>query len=328
VAWYNGKIPISHGRLSEGAGSVLWEIPNQTTFLQLRAEALPFPPIGSTVEASGKDIYPDASWTGNVLKGKARTVSLPVSSKGEIPGALAPLLEKHEDVLHYYRFSGDLQDSLNSLPAGDILPLSPDYSKPLWLPAGYVYGLAVGGGDMYRLPVDKGEHFLILLSFKSLQEGVFFTVYPGNTSAMSPSLELSREGEQIVLELTSGDLQERIFMDIPSGEEFITLAAEFTIGLDPDNRFISAVLGEEEISLEYDSKIKIKEIFLELGKLGKIAASEKNLENDTELKDTASAEQNTEPEQNTELQDVFGSGQQDPNLPVIILNELALIRLP
>jgi hypothetical protein len=234
IAWYSGRNRIGGGKVSDGAGKLLWEIPNQDGFVRIRAEALPFPPIG---RQNSQSAYSPA---GPLLKGKVKELSIPVSSKGEIRGALAPLIESAEiegekTLQYYYQFAGNLKDSKNAEKSSDLVLLKTNGKEetpsPLWLSSGTLYGLQVGPENIYRGPAfpletapGDTEHFSFIFRLKPMADGILFTASLGETG-----MKLSREDGKAALTLTVDGQIETLNAEIPEGDEFITLPVDIVI---------------------------------------------------------------------------------------------------
>jgi hypothetical protein len=150
IIWYNGKKRIGEETpISEG-GRFIWTVPQQTGFQNIRAEIFPFAPIQNK-------------------NGEIRELSLAVSSESEIQGYFSKknvsinvsssessrsLANNSEEFICWYQFQNNLADAL--LPNDrrrDLRPLDSTKTEPHWLPAGELYGLALGSKDRYELPV-------------------------------------------------------------------------------------------------------------------------------------------------------------------------------
>jgi hypothetical protein len=248
IVWYNGKKIIGEGNLSRGAGSFLWKAPEQTGFHMLRAEAFPF-------EAR------------KGIAGSSREISIPVSPKavddnlvsGDIP-----------DLLHWYQFGGNLQDSKPPVSAAWSL-ISQTEKAPRWGPAGYSYGLVTGPNDVYLLPPisfpndgreDSGQ---FLLRFKPISNGSIFNAQ--FTTRVSPpasfEMSLSLNGENLTLRLTASETSvvELSAPVIFTSDEYITVAIDFLIL--PDrfevvfNPIYSAESEQQAVLLNNNPKVQI-----------------------------------------------------------------------
>jgi hypothetical protein len=270
IAWYSGRKRIGGGKLSDGAGKLLWEIPNQGGFVRIRAEALPFPPI------AGQSLQSAYSPAGPVLKGRVRELSIPVSLKGEIGSALAPVIEAAETegektLQYYYQFAGNLKDSKSAEKSSELVPVKTDAKEetpahpppPLWLASGTLYGLQVGPGNIYKSPAfpletapGYTEYFSFAFHLKPMADGILFDVSLGETG-----MELSGKEGKAALTLTIGEQSETLNAEIPAGDEFITLLVDIALKtaaetnnalqdyLDDGSR-LTVNFGGGEISLE------------------------------------------------------------------------------
>jgi hypothetical protein len=220
IVWYNGKRLIGEGRLSEGAGSFLWQVPDQTGFHSLRAEA-----------------FPSRSHAG--IAGSSREIAVPISSKAT-GGALVS--GDSATLLHWYQFGGNLQDSKVSVPAGPaLIPLG---DKPArWRPIGYSYGLSAGPDSAYLIPplafFQDGENEgggQFLFRFKPSAEGVILSAqFASAASTEALGMYLSLAGETLTLRLGGKDSAAVISAPIVfNSGDYITAAIGFSI---ESNRF-------------------------------------------------------------------------------------------
>ncbi|MDR1575656.1 MAG: hypothetical protein LBS37_06585 [Treponema sp.] len=256
IVWYNGKKIIGEGNLSGGAGSFLWKAPDQTGFHLLRAEAFPF--------ESRKGIA-----------GSSREISIPVSPKavdenlvsGDIP-----------ELLHWYQFGGNLQDSKPPVSAAWSL-ISQTEKAPRWSPAGYSYGLLTGPNEVYLLPPlsflrdngsEDGGQFL--LRFKPISNGSIFNAQFTTRASLPAGLEmdLSLNGENLTLRLTASETS-TVELSAPvvfTSDEYITAAIDFLI---LPNRFeavlnpiYSAEAEQQAILLDNNPKVQIRKTVIGL----------------------------------------------------------------
>jgi hypothetical protein len=213
IIWYNGKKRIYEGSIAEGAGRFLWKAPEQTGFHTLRAEAFPFKPV------------PD-------LNGKTKELSLPVSAKQENTGAFS---KKADQFICWYQFSGDLRDS--KAPAETNRAVLGN--RPVrWLPMGTIYGLAIGPGEVYQLPLAPFTHFdseeqgvgQFLLRFKPVSEGTIFTaLFKGDSAILDMTLSVGKQGLILSLNAEENSAEIPMFIDSLETETFITTVIDFRI---------------------------------------------------------------------------------------------------
>jgi hypothetical protein len=266
VIWYNGRNIIHEGNISDGAGSILWEAPDQAGFYSLRLEVFPFR-------------------LRRGFSGFSREVTLPVSHKASLSSyffglgpeyaaqrplavgtIFAGLEEKEEltppELLHWYRFDGNLEDSL-SKPAEKQPLLHTGDDLPVWTALGQSYGLSIGPDDSYQLsPVTflrepDNEHgggiFLFHLkpSLVSNDSGsmpsgtIFRALFPYIASANGVQMDMVYHRNAILLRLSTDETVVEIPLFLPySGlHEFITVAVEFYIQASRLDAKIS--IGEE-----------------------------------------------------------------------------------
>jgi hypothetical protein len=178
VIWYNGKKRIGEELPIGERGRFIWTVPLQTGFQNIRAEVFPFAPIRNTI-------------------GEIRELSLAVSADSKIQGYFSKknasinvsssessmsLANNNEEFRFWYQFQNDLADAM--FPDDrlrDLRPLGNTGTEPHWLPAGELYGLALGPNDRYELPVApfslaQGEAGVgqFLFHIKPLGDGTVF----------------------------------------------------------------------------------------------------------------------------------------------------------
>jgi len=213
IVWYNGKRRIGEGKFSDGAGALLWKAPEQSGFYNIRAE-----------------VFPIDGHAG--LTGYQKEISLLVSSKtvdvnlvsGDIP-----------QLVHWYVFEGNLNDS----KAGSERALKPE-NNPQWMPVNGTYGLATGD-NIVMLPGIKNEFgtsagfdaapwrgmWQTLFRFNPVNDGVVFSVLFESSSDVS--MNLSKEGPNLVLSLVSPAKTVSQSIRIPEYASFLTAGVNFSI---------------------------------------------------------------------------------------------------
>jgi hypothetical protein len=354
IVWYSGRERIGGGKLSEGAGRLLWEIPNQSGFVRIRAEALPFPPIG------GQNPQSAYSAAGPVLKGKVRELSIPVSLKGEIGSALAPVIEAAETggekaLQYYYQFAGNLKDSKSAEKSGELVPVKADAKEEtpadppsLWLASGTLYGLQIGPENIYRSPAFPLEttpgntgHFSFIFHLKPMADGVLFDVSLGEAG-----MELSRKEGKATLTVTVGEQSETLDAEIPAGEEFITLPVDIALKaaaetnnalqdyVDEGSR-LTVNFGGEEKSIALPAPVRGLGSIRFGSETAAVPAAGAKLEPKEEAvkKDAAAAAEAADetaepPAADFETTEPAGAPAliKEPDLPVMILDEFILLR--
>jgi len=192
IVWYEGRKRIAEGFFSDGAGSLLWEAPEQSGFYSLRAEVFPVENFGS-------------------LSGYRKEISLLVSSKTIDVNLIT---EDIAQLSHWYAFEGNLNDSkLLSSVERAIKPYAKD--NPQWAGVNGTYGLVTGPGNVFLLPKvsvsnNGTETWQVLFRFKPLINGALLSVQFDNSGDIFINLNL--EDNNLVLELvSSGKIASQIF---------------------------------------------------------------------------------------------------------------------
>ncbi|MDR1277428.1 MAG: hypothetical protein LBK02_01610 [Treponema sp.] len=216
IVWYSGRKRLSEGRISEGAGFILWKAPEQTGFHTIRAEVFP--------RRSNGD-----------FPGISREISLPISSKTENAGYFSG---ESANILYWYQFQGNLQDSKNPVSTERALvPRSEKNSR--WIPEGNIYGLAVDSQSAYLLPsfsfMPSGETQgagRFMLRFKPVSEGLIFSSCFKSESAPADMvyMNLSFAGETLNLDIIAPETSAAITLNYTEeAERFVTLFIDFAI---------------------------------------------------------------------------------------------------
>lgn len=213
IIWFSGRHSrrqiISEGRLSEGAGIILLETPEQTGPHPVWAEVFPF------------------SENRHGLAGFSRDINLIVASQRQN----VHLLSKNApNMLHWYLFESNLNDSNAAVPKESaMMPLR---NTPIhWMPANGTFGLAAGTGSAYRLPViqfsEEGGSWKILCRFMPLNDGVVLSIQFGALSDVE--LELRTEDNNLILTLGSpaGYVSDSIY--ISNNDSFIITEIKFSL---------------------------------------------------------------------------------------------------
>jgi hypothetical protein len=239
VIWYNGKTIISEGKISEGAGSILWKAPEQPGFYSLRLEVLP-------------------NQLNRNFSGIFREITLPISAKASQTGyffgnapdypAKRPLAAgtaytehlmsaESLELLRLYRFEGSLDDA-SLMPERMFRTASKKAAR--WAAVGQSYGLSAGPDDNYPLQpirfLRQGRNHgrgIFLLHARPAAEGIIF-------SAFFPLLDPANEGvwmdvetldNAIKLRLTAKDtsVEMPVNHDFSWGQGFVPIVVEFSI---------------------------------------------------------------------------------------------------
>ena len=259
LIWYDGKTIIAEGKISEGAGNILWKAPDRAGFYSLGLEVFPFKLRGHFTGVFREIALPVSSKATDGVKGyffgegPEYAANCPLSAgtifpelklaeidQDENPEAEnPPVMIEHPELLRWYQFEGSLDDTTawsdterSLIPAGE--------KAVLWSHAGQSYGLSTGPQDAYLLSpisffrnaqVEGGGIFLF--HFKSPAEGTIFSAFfPMQTSADEGlKMEVLKKRNTIVLRLETGETVTEIPVYLPPFESrtFIPAAVEFYI---------------------------------------------------------------------------------------------------
>jgi len=210
IVWYNGRNKISEGKFSDAANLLFWQAPEQSGFFSITAE-----------------IYPAEGYAN--LAGYQKEISLIVSSKTE---DIHLVSQDIPQLLHWYIFDGSLNDSKSiSSAERSLKPLSGNIQ---WMSANGVYGLAAGNNNVIALPKvpfsgNGNETWQTLFRFKPINEGIIFSAQFGSSTDVS--MNLKREGQYLVLTLSSPANTVSQVVRIPEENSFITAGVNFSIHL-------------------------------------------------------------------------------------------------
>jgi hypothetical protein len=257
LIWYQGRTILSEGKMSDGAGSILWEAPGQAGFYSLRVEASPIRLkrglVGFVREIS-LPVSPKAAHNGyffednpNFTAQNALATGITYPEQTRIAAELAQAENPDDTVqpppsppelLRWYQFNGNL---FNSTSRVSEWPLIPDHKNaPQWAAAGQSYGLSAGVDDPYSLsPVPflrKGEDQgggIFLFHVRPLTEGIILSAFfPLQSSMIDGVLMLvTKEKNNIILSLSvGGDAFEiPIYISPAESLNFIPVVVEFYI---------------------------------------------------------------------------------------------------
>jgi len=218
IIWYNGKKKISEGKYSDGAGNLLWKASEQSGFYSIRAE-----------------VFPMENHYG--LAGYQKEISLLVSTK---TADLNLVSKDIPQLVQWYVFEGDLND-LKKLNSAEQYPKPVVNGALQWMPSNGIYGLATGDNSITlpRAAIDtetsytnieaiiKRGMWQTLFRFKWLNEGEIFSVL--FESSPDVSLVLSKEGQNLVLTLSSPSEKVSQLIQITERRSFITAGVSFSI---------------------------------------------------------------------------------------------------
>jgi len=295
VIWYNGKNIINEGKISDGAGKLLWEAPEQAGFYSLRLEAFPFHLKRTIYTGLSREIAlpvsPKAISLGHFFEdNKGYTARSPLSAgtayaeqikllaamalEEKIPAgtpreSAPPISYPAPELLQWYQFDGGLRDSLSTL-TDDQLLLPVKESRPRWAAAGQSYGLAIGPDDPYLLaPInffreekDQGGG-IVLFHIRPLSQGsIFSAFFPLESSAAEGVwIDMVKEGNIITLRLNTTDafVELPLYFNVSAAEGLIPIAVEF---------YIRPYRLEAKISLDAYLQNRVGEIKLPLALSG------------------------------------------------------------
>jgi hypothetical protein len=241
VIWYNGKNIISEGKVSAGAGSILWVAPEQAGFYSLRLEAFPFQlkrNVAGVYRGIALPVSPkavDMSYFFAAQNFLGEGMSYSEDSDGKNVRSTDSSLPK--ELLQWYRFEGSLESSV-PLPDDEqsLLPLN-DKKAPRWTGAGQTYGLSTSLDEAYQLPpvnffVGKDQGGGIFLSHIRLPaEGTVLSAFFPLKSSSSEGVwaEIISEGNVVALIINAGGaaLEIPLYLDLPEMQGFIPIVTEF-----------------------------------------------------------------------------------------------------
>jgi len=211
VVWTYGDSRLAAGRAADGAGQLLWQLPDREGFHTLGCTIFPLSP--------GDDEEP-------ALPGEYREVTIAVSSRAAIPG----LAGSPADFNLLYRFLGDLEGSA----AGDVQALTPvSAAETRWRPLDDSYGLEIGPADVLvrdipPLPVYGGNvapgRITLRLAPLAASGSVFWAEYDFNDDKVrSLTLELRLTEGSLALDLAAGDQLRTLTAALPAFPGFVTV---------------------------------------------------------------------------------------------------------
>ncbi|MDR2630077.1 MAG: hypothetical protein LBC60_04060 [Spirochaetaceae bacterium] len=238
VIWYSGKQSIAEGYVAEGAARFVWQVPEQPLFHNIRAEVFPTMPE-SRLRRS--------------ITGKAKELVLPVSTKNDRKRNFA---DEADPFTHWYDFAGTLRNVKNPGDSGDLTPLGT--SVPVWMPHAGMYGLSIGPGDQYGLPIaftalnqnEQGQG-RIKLQFAPLGKGVILDLslnLKDSSDTLHINVSLAEAG--LVLSMDVGKERYETTLELTEGEDYISLFFDYQLS----NNYIKAglSLNNTDVFLEPD----------------------------------------------------------------------------
>jgi len=265
LIWRSGRNIIREGRMSEGAGSILWETPRQAAFHPLRLEVLPFRVRGS-------------------FAGISREILLPVSPNAESAGFFFGTGQGHparnrlaegifhldqfhavdaeendtdtEDVLElpellrWYQFKGRLYDTVSD-QNGERFLMPVGQNHPRWTSMGHIYGLSTGNDDAFLLSsvnfFREGQDHgggIFLFHIRPVAEGTIFSVFFPSSTSGGAWIDMSRYGNAIVLRLGTAQatVEMQMFLSYFELRDLLPVAVKFYIH--PDRLEANLSVGE------------------------------------------------------------------------------------
>ncbi|MDR1418826.1 MAG: hypothetical protein LBI86_00430 [Treponema sp.] len=213
IIWHNGRKRLGEGKISEGAGRVLWKAGDQTGFDTIRAEIFPFVP------------EPE-------LRGYSREISLMISAKAKDGNVFR---REEASLAHWYQFSGDLSDAKAPTATGKALVPKTGLA-PRWFPAEGIYGLSVGPGDAYfledpALSVEAEQAAgRLMIRFRPVAEGTILnTVCALEDSSEAPEMTLFCDRESLHFLVRTSQSSKTLTVPLFRYGGFINAVIDFTV---------------------------------------------------------------------------------------------------
>jgi hypothetical protein len=199
VVWYSGQKRIAEEKVSADVSRMLWTVPDKKGFHTVRAEVFP-----------SKECADFGS-----IRGFVKEISLAVSA---VPSANAKPVEAAASfvdasvasgqtdnfITRHYPLWGELLTA-ESTETGAASLASEKGAAPEWLPYSGVYGLALGGASVYKVPdVDfhalqrSNENIALRFYFSKLRDGNLFNITLGGNA--------QEENYEINVSLVKNDL--------------------------------------------------------------------------------------------------------------------------
>ena len=265
VIWYSGKSIINEGKISDGAGKLLWKAPEQAGFYSLRLEAfpsdlrrhyftgffreiaLPVSPkavsLGYFFENSQKHTARSPLAAGTAYPEQVQLIKAMLSSEESRTAKTReknpPVPPSPPELLQWYLFEGNLHNSMSAQANRQML--LPVNESPLrWAAVGQSYGLSIGPDDPYvfspvnffRKEKDQGGG-IFLFHIKPPTEGVILSVlFPlQSSSADGAWMDMIKEKEFIALRLRAegATVEIPVYSAASGAEGLIPIVVEFYI---------------------------------------------------------------------------------------------------
>jgi len=264
VIWYNGRNIIGEGNIKEGAGNILWKVPEQPGLYSLRLEVLPYLlkrnltgifreitlPVSAKASQTGYffEIGSDHPAKRPLVAGNAYAEQVQ-STAGLTANADKPVLP-YPELIRWYRFDGNLNES-SLIPERMFEPVGK--KAPRWAAVGQSYGLSAGPDDIYLLrPIrffskeqNQGGGIFLFNIRPAAEVTVFSAFFPLLASASDGVwMDMSMRENTITLRLKtkSASVEIPVSPDYSVEQGFIPIVVEFYIR---PNRFEAKLsLGE------------------------------------------------------------------------------------
>jgi len=251
LVWYNGKNIISEGKISDGAGKLLWKAPEQAGFYSLRMEAFPLHLKRTAYAGLSREIAlpvsPKAISLGYFFENNEEYTARSSLSTGTAYAAAGeenPASSPAPELFQWYQFEGSLLSSLALTGEQTLLPDKESRSR--WAAAGQSYGLAIGPDDTYLIPSIKFFRNkqnegggILLLHIRPLSEGIIFSAFfppqspltSGVWIDMIKKMDMIKKENVIMLRLSAADtfVELPVYLTFPATEGLIPIAVEFYI---------------------------------------------------------------------------------------------------
>jgi len=289
VIWYNGKNIISEGKISSGAGTILWKAPEQVGFYSLRTEVLPSQlrrtnyigisreitlPVSPKAGSMGYFFANNREYTarsplaaGTVYPEQVRLITATNSAENtdKTKRKNTPALPPPPELLRWYQFEGSLHNSTS--PLDDEQSLAPVNPKaPRWAATGQSYGLSTGSNDAYSLsPInffrkenDQGGGIFLFHIMPATEGAIFSAFFPLQSSSTDGvRMYMIRDGNSITLYLNAENtiVEIPVYLTFPESQDLIPIVVEF---------YIRPYRLEAKLSLstEYSLENKVEKIKL------------------------------------------------------------------
>ncbi|MCL2558038.1 MAG: hypothetical protein FWE09_06125, partial [Treponema sp.] len=150
LAWIQGGTVLKAGRMSDGAGALLWEAPGRAAFYAMRLEIYPFAPAEGDPAGISRDFVLPVS-------ASAQAGGFFFAAQGGFPARNALARAQADfrggrDLRAWHRLEGTLADSLEPQDEERFLtPLAGTPGVARWASVGYSYGLSTGDEEAFLL---------------------------------------------------------------------------------------------------------------------------------------------------------------------------------